>query len=87
MPIMPAPGLGQTLPQTKDNISFPSPLEFVRNAYSEDTPIPAAGGTRETQDVTVLVEKAENGDMDWKQCLETIFNMDTSNFDQETYGN
>ena len=34
----------------------------------------------------MLVEKAENGDMEWKPCLETIINMDPSNFDQEMYG-
>ena len=36
--------------------------------------------------MTLLVEKAENGDMEWKPCLETIINMDPSNFDQEMYG-
>ena len=36
--------------------------------------------------MTLLVEKAENGDMEWKPCLETIINMDPTNFDTEMYG-
>ena len=39
-----------------------------------------------SQDVNVLVEKAEAGEMDWRTCLETIVNMDSSNMDQETFG-
>jgi len=69
----------------KPTVTFPSPLEFVRNAYSEDQP-PAPQQKNEATDVTLLVEKAENGDMEWKPCLETIINMDPSNFDQEMYG-
>ena len=58
-------------------------MEFVRNAYSEDQ---AGQAPQETQDVTRLVEKAEAGEMDWRTCLETIINMDSSNMDQETFG-
>ena len=39
-------------------------------------------------DLTVVVEKAEKGEMDWKTCLETIFKMEQLQcaFEQETYG-
>ena len=43
-------------------------------------------GGAATTDVTSIVEKAENGEMTWKNCLETIINMDNSSFDQETHG-
>lgn len=82
----PAPGAAPvTAPHPAPSLAFPSPLEFVRNAYSEDQ---ASGAQQppETQDVTMLVEKAENGEMDWRTCLETIINMDSSNMDQETFG-
>ena len=43
-------------------------------------------GGAATTDVTSIVEKAENGEMTWKNSLETIINMDNSSFDQETHG-
>lgn len=40
----------------------------------------------EANDVTALVERAETGEMPWRECLETIFNMEAGMLDQETYG-
>ena len=37
-------------------------------------------------DVSGVVERAEQGEMDWKTCLETIFKMEQCTLEQETYG-
>ena len=79
-------GLGFTggQPKPKEEIPFPSPMEFARSAYSgpkeEEPP------RSETPDLNVIVEKAENGSVDWRTCLETVLNQE-NNLEQEVFGN
>lgn len=87
-------GLGLTPPtassggnannNTQEQLVFPSPLEFVRNTYSNEDQQPQQ--KQDTLDVTGLVEAAENGDMEWPACLESIFNLDPGCWDSETFG-
>merc|ERR1712130_536772 len=65
----------------EQQLVFPSPLEFVRNTYSNEDQQPQQ--KQDTLDVTGkieprgyintrgLVEAAENGDMEWPACLES----------------
>jgi len=86
------PGMGKLLsglgftggqPKPKEEIPFPSPMEFARSAYSgpkeEEPP------RSETPDLNVIVEKAENGSVDWRTCLETVLNQE-NNLEQEVFG-
>ena len=79
-------GLGLTKPsgpaKPKEEIPFPSPMEFARSAYSgetEDQPRP------ETPDLNRTVEKAECGLIDWRSCIELVLNQETG-IEEEVFG-
>merc|ERR1719347_2363049 len=73
-------GGGQTKP--KEEIPFPSPMEFARSAYSGEKEEP---NRPETPDLTRTVEKAENGTMDWRSVLEIVLSQE-NNLEQEVFG-
>jgi hypothetical protein len=86
------PGMGKLLSglgltgggkqKPKEEIPFPSPMEFARSAYSGDK---EEQGRPDTPDMTSTVEKAENGSMDWRSVLEIVLGQET-NLEQEVYG-
>jgi len=84
------PGMGKLLaglgltggkPKPKEEIPFPTPMEFARSAYKdkEETNRP------ETPDLNSIVEKAEAGSEDWRTCLEAVLNQE-NNLEQEVFG-
>jgi len=86
------PGMGKLLsglglggggqPKPKEEIPFPSPMEFARSAYSGEK---EESNRAETPDLNSTVEKAENGSLDWRSVLEIILNQE-NNLEQEVYG-
>merc|ERR1719244_600859 len=77
-------GLGLTGGQQKqkEEIPFPSPMEFARSAYSGEKEEPT---TAETPTLISTVEKAENGTMDWRSVLEIVLSQE-NNLEQEVFG-
>lgn len=85
------PGMGKLLsglgltggqPKPKEEIPFPSPMEFARSAYSGENEEP---NRPDTPDLNGTVEKAENGTLDWRSCLEMVLNQE-NNLEQEVFG-
>merc|ERR1712106_485178 len=87
------PGMGKLLsglgltggggqPKPKEEIPFPSPMEFARSAYSGEK---EESNRAETPDLNSTVEKAENGSLDWRSVMEIILNQE-NNLEQEVYG-
>jgi len=86
------PGMGKLLSglgltgggqqKQKEEIPFPSPMEFARSAYSGEK---EESNRSETPDLTSTVEKAEKGMMDWRSVLEIVLSQE-NNLEQEVFG-